>query len=178
MENKIAMKYLKGKFFIDILASLPFDSFNFFDTQGGANTLSFKIFGLLKLIRILRLSKLISYMNLKDDVKMSLKLAKLVFFLIMYLHCVGCMWYYIVNSNQVWFPALDDTDDPSEFYDSSSIYKYLVCMYQAVLILIGNDILPKGMLQIAFITTIMFAGWIINANTFGNLAVLIQQLNK
>ena len=177
--NKIAIKYLKGKFFIDLLASLPFDFMSiFFDGQGSANTLTLRVFGLLKLIRILRLSKLISYMNIKDDVKMSLKLGKLVFFLLMYLHCVGWLWYYIVNNNQVWIPAIDDTSDPSEFYDNSSFYKYWVWIYQAILVLTGNDITPKGMFQVIFISLIMFAGCIINANTFGNLAVLLQQLNK
>lgn len=83
--NKIAMKYLKGKFFIDFLASIPFDFLLIF-IDPGSNSFTFQLFGLLKLIRILRLSRLIAYMNLGDDVKMSLKLAKLIFFLVIYLH--------------------------------------------------------------------------------------------
>lgn len=84
---KIAMHYLKGKFFIDLLASIPFDFFVVFINSDSGFILEF--FGLLKLIRILRLSRLITYMNLQDDVKMSLRLGKLIFFLIMYIHCIG-----------------------------------------------------------------------------------------
>lgn len=83
----IAMRYLKGKFWVDILASIPFDFIELFIKSNSGFT--FQMFGLLKLIRILRLSRLITYMNIKDEVKMSLKLFKLVFFLIMYLHVVG-----------------------------------------------------------------------------------------
>lgn len=42
----------------------------------------------------------------------------------------------------------------------------------------GNDIGPRGTFQLAFITVLLFAGAIINANIFGNLAVLLQQLNR
>lgn len=84
--KKIAVKYLKGKFWIDLLASVPFDFVVVFFVNSDDNNLTFQLFGLLKLVRILRLSRLISYMNLKDDLKMSLKLGKLIFFLIMYLH--------------------------------------------------------------------------------------------
>lgn len=175
----VALRYLRGKFFIDLLASIPFD---FFSVLVGAemnnNTLSFQLFGLLKLIRIVRLTKLITYLNLKDDVKMSLKLGKLIFFLIMYIHCVGCFWFFIVNQDQKWIPAIDDTSDPSEYYDNQSFYKYSVSVYQALLVLTGNDITPKGLFQVMIVSVMLFAGSIINANIFGNLAVLLQQLNR
>ena len=88
--KRIAIKYLKGKFFIDLLASIPFDFLSvLIGAEMSNNTFTFQLFGLLKLIRIVRLTKLITYLNLKDDVKMSLKLGKLIFFLIMYIHCVG-----------------------------------------------------------------------------------------
>jgi len=84
----IAINYLKGKFWVDFLASIPFDFISVLFIDSG-NNLVLELFSLLKLVRILRLSRLITYMNLKDDVKMSLKLGKLIFFLIMYIHCIG-----------------------------------------------------------------------------------------
>lgn len=47
-----------------------------------------------------------------------------------------------------------------------------------MLMLGGNDIGPRGSFQLAFITILLFAGAIINANIFGNIAVLLQQLNR
>lgn len=84
--TKIAVQYLRGRFWIDFLASIPFDFFNMLFFEGHTDGTTFQLIGLLKLVRVLRLSKLISFMNLKSDMKMSLKLIKLVFFLIMYLH--------------------------------------------------------------------------------------------
>ncbi len=86
--KSIALHYLKGKFFIDLLASIPFDFFSVLFIDSG-DSFILELFGLLKLVRILRLSRLITYMNLQDDVKMSLKLIKLIFFLVMYIHCIG-----------------------------------------------------------------------------------------
>ena len=60
-----------------------------------------QMFGLLKLVRVLRLGRIIAYLNLKDDVKMSLKLMKLMFFLVIYIHCWACIWYLVVQVNQV-----------------------------------------------------------------------------
>ena len=42
----------------------------------------------------------------------------------------------------------------------------------------GNDIYPKDNLQLAFLALILITAAIINANIFGNMAVLIQSLNR
>lgn len=42
----------------------------------------------------------------------------------------------------------------------------------------GNDLFPQGTTQIIFATLLTFAGAIINANIFGNIAVLLQQINR
>lgn len=47
-----------------------------------------------------------------------------------------------------------------------------------MLILGGNDLGPRGSFQLIFISLCLFIGAIINANIFGNMAVIIQQLNK
>jgi hypothetical protein len=82
----IAIKYLKTRFGIDLLASIPLDSFSYAFSSDKSNSFLLQMFGLLKLVRVLRLSRLITYLNFKNDVKMSLKLIKLIFFLVLYLH--------------------------------------------------------------------------------------------
>jgi heme/copper-type cytochrome/quinol oxidase subunit 4 len=102
----IAKTYLKGRFTIDFLSTVPFDSIAliFMDRQAASN---FKLFGLLKLIRVLRLNRIIMYLNLKQDIKASIKLVKLIFFLLMYVHFIACIWFYIVNVKKEWIPPLD-----------------------------------------------------------------------
>jgi hypothetical protein len=82
----IAWQYIKSRFWIDLLASIPVDIFGFFLLSNGSSSTSLRLFGLLKLVRVLRLSRLITYLNIQDDLKMSLKLIKLVFFLILFIH--------------------------------------------------------------------------------------------
>jgi hypothetical protein len=58
------------------------------------------------------------------------------------------------------------------------MYQYIVSLYYSVLSLAGNDMLPQNGLQITFATILTLAAAIINANIFGNMAVLLQQLNR
>ena len=44
--------------------------------------------------------------------------------------------------------------------------------------LTGNDITPKGTFSIAFVGFSMTLGAIINANIFGNMALIISDLNR
>lgn len=85
----VALKYLKGKFCIDLLASIPFDYIALLFAFGDDESFWLEFFSILKLVRVLRLSRLITHLNLKNEVKVSLRLAKLIFFLVLYLHCVG-----------------------------------------------------------------------------------------
>jgi hypothetical protein len=102
----IAMKSLKGDFCIDLLSTIPFDSVVQLFTEA-ETARSFKVFGILKLVRLLRLNRIITNMNVLRDTKTALKLGKLIFFLIMYVHCTSCLWYFTVKGDGLWMPPLD-----------------------------------------------------------------------
>ena len=84
----MALDYLESTFIIDILATFPFDLF--------VSDKDFEIFGILKLGRILRLSKIIRFLRTTNDVKASLRIFKMVLFLMVYLHCYTCAWWLLV----------------------------------------------------------------------------------
>ena len=112
--HSIAWNYTKGQLTIDVLATIPLDSFTalFF-----ANSVYFQGFGILKLIRVLRLSRIISYMRVVETVKASLRLIKLIFYLILYVHCVGCAWFFTVKVHETWMPPLDYVWVATTFYE-------------------------------------------------------------
>ena len=169
--------YLKGRFWIDLLATIPFDNFaEIIFGSGNASLLS--IFSLMKLVRVLRLSRIISLMKVANEVKLSLKLGKLVFFLVMYLHCAGCAWYYIVIVDKEWIPPLDYVFVTTDFYEEQLDFRYFSSIYHSVLMLTGNDIGPRGVGQYIFVISALTAGAIINANIFGELAVILASLNR
>lgn len=101
----IAINYLKGRFWIDLLATIPMDTIG--EAIVGGSVVALQVFGLLKLFRVLRLNRIITYLNTKEDMKMSLKLGKLVFFLVIYVHCIGCIWFLLVDLTKTWVPPLD-----------------------------------------------------------------------
>ena len=97
---------MKSRFLIDLIASIPIDNIaDIFVSSENISTLN--LITLLKLVRVLRLGRLISVMKVKDDIKLSLRLFKLVFFLTLYLHCQGWLWYYIIVKDHTWIPMID-----------------------------------------------------------------------
>ena len=173
----IAINYIKGRFLIDILASLPLDFISWIFLAEMDSTWMFQLFGLLKLIRILRLSRLIAFLNLKQDLKMQLKLGKLMFFLILYIHFQGCIWYFIVSQNKTWIPPLDYLWIETELWEKNIWFKYWTSQYHSILILSGGDVGPRGPFQLFFVTYTILIAAIVNANIFGNLALIVQQMN-
>ena len=75
-------------------------------------------------------------------------------------------------------PPLDGADPEADFYNDPLIHRYFIAIYYAVLILTGNDVTPVGTFQIAFIACFITIGAIINASIFGNMALVISDLNK
>ena len=102
--KEIAIRYIKSwRFMIDLFSCIPYDSF-----VSSADTSSkFKIIAVLKMVRIFRFTKIISFLNATEDVKLSLKLFKLLFYLVIYLHLQGCAWYLFTKWDRTWFPLTD-----------------------------------------------------------------------
>jgi hypothetical protein len=97
---------------------------------------------------------------------------------VLYIHCLGCLWYIVVSWDMEWIPPTDYVDPNSDLYTDSVEHKYWVSVYHAVLMLTGNDIIPRDTFQTAFCAISIFMGAIINANIFGNMALIISDLNK
>ena len=68
----IAINYLAGKFTIDLLSTIPFDTLSSFIFKEMHSDKSKKLvlFSCLKLVRILRLSRIIDYMKSSDEFKL------------------------------------------------------------------------------------------------------------
>jgi hypothetical protein len=82
--KKIAKHYvLGGKFIIDLLSSIPFDSVPI-------ESISFlNVIGMLKIVRIVRISKIIRHLNVVTETKTVLKTLQLLFNLLLYIHLLA-----------------------------------------------------------------------------------------
>jgi len=94
--KQIGLRYLKGDFSIDLLATIPLDSLALLFVAG-ESAKRFKLFGILKLVRLMRLNRIIRNLNVRKETKVMLKLSKLIFFLVMWVHCQSCLWFYIIK---------------------------------------------------------------------------------
>jgi hypothetical protein len=118
--KQAAMSYLKSRFIIDFVSTVPVDTIAELIT--GESKPELKLFSLLKLVRVTRLGKMIAKMNVTQYVKNILKLLQLFFYVIMYLHCAGCLWYVIVSQDKKWHPALDLLRNDFSLYERTIAY--------------------------------------------------------
>jgi len=86
---------LKGKFLIDLISAIPFEVLGKVFKNTNEFSLWIEIFSMIKIVRILRLGDIITHLNLKNEVKTTLRLLKLVFFIFLFIHCLACSWYVI-----------------------------------------------------------------------------------
>ena len=174
--KKIAINYLRGRFWFDLFATIPFDTI--IELIFSQTSKEFQLFGVLKLIRIARLNKIVTYLNVKEDVKIGLKLVKLLFFLSIYFHILGCIWFYMINQQKQWIPPLDTIYPATNFYHEGLWYQYWMSIYHAVLIETANDIAPrKETIQVVFCTLMILIGAVVNAYIFGLIIFLVAAMN-
>jgi hypothetical protein len=111
----IAFKYIiEMRFILDVLSSIPFN------TIGSSEILP--MLGMLKLFRVTRVSQVIRNLNIRADTKAFLRVLWLIFFLFLYIHVIGCLWFYASNAEQTWTPwkdAIFDAEEKYEYYASS-----------------------------------------------------------
>lgn len=87
--KSIAKNYIfGGRFWIDLLASIPFETLYTLLIPGTGNG-TLELLGLLKLVRLLRLGRVIRYMKFKTGLKIGIRIIQLLFFLLLIVHWIG-----------------------------------------------------------------------------------------
>lgn len=175
--KKIAFNYvLHGRFFIDLLASIPFELV--VSVIMPNSHFSFKVFGLLKLVRLLRLGRIITYMRFKQSLKIGFRIFQLLFFLLLLVHWIACILYMLVVSKNSWMPPKDLDAQETDFYENSQFKQYTIVFYYAILLIVGNESAPKTTEQTVFSSGVVIMGAIVTAFIFGNMAALMATMNK
>ena len=99
---KISRKYLTElRFYIDVLSTVPLDDFF------GGGILFLQFLGVLKIQRLARISKVIMNLNTSLQTKAAFKVVYLIFMMFMFIHVMGCAWYYMVENDEIWIPNMD-----------------------------------------------------------------------
>lgn len=172
----IAKNYLIGKFWIDALTAIPSELVDSFYTSHSSEVSIRSIlalFGMLKLYRVSRLNRIISYTRARSDVKLGIRIVQLVLFLFTYVHLLGCGWWVVARYDETWVPSSGD----SLVYEKDIGTIYWTAFYGAVTMLGGGDLTPRSTLQLAYCSVMIICATFINAVMFGSMAVLLSNLN-
>jgi len=96
--SEIAKNYLKGRFIIDFLSAIPIDTMAkwFYNDLTPENSMHLSALSCLKMIRILRINRILVYINKSSEFKLRMKLFKMCIFLLLYVHFTACVWYLFV----------------------------------------------------------------------------------
>eukprot|EP00854_Cymbomonas_tetramitiformis_P013547 gene13547-16012_t len=165
---EIRGNYLKTWFPVDLLASFPLEQCMYIlGEEPSENT---QIFALLKFPRLLRLGRLLKYMNKLKGANMliAMRIFQLVLLVCLICHWMACLWHM----------ACSATDDCSSSYDDlRAVDVYLQAYYTATLALMGDHIYVDSRAQQIMVICLTLFGSFMLAVVFGSVANMVNQLN-
>jgi len=90
-------------FIVDFLATLPL--FQIMNSRSDGDSFVFRAFLVIKLLKLFRVEWDFTHTNSSELFKLLIKLIKLFYFLLVYIHFTACLHYYIANIDQKWRPT-------------------------------------------------------------------------
>lgn len=174
--KKIAFRYiLYGRFPIDFVASLPIE---FVQLVLDSNNGNFKFLGMMKLVRLLRLGRMVSFLKANQKLKFSIKAGQLIMFVFLITHWINCLWYFVVTTDEKWFPPKDQDKKKTEAYEGTKLDRYLLFYYYGVLTLVSNELLPTNYYEILVATMLVLIGTIFIGLIIGEFTSLLSSITK
>ena len=177
----IAKNYIKGRFWVDLVASLNFDLIIgpfISDDQSALTDLA----GMLKLVRLLRLGRMVTYLSKSKSFKLGAMMVQLFFFLILLLHWMACTWFIVAHLEDSWIPSKDlDWTETIVFTSAAEqnyFDSYVILFYYACLALLGNDYVPTNRLEIIIACTLILIGSLIIGILIGQFSLLLSDADK
>ena len=188
---KIAARYLRGWFLIDLLSVLPFDVFGVTMNNASVSQLRMlrfiRLARLVKLMRVLRVGRIFkrweSTMNVHYSV---LALAKFIGWMLMLSHWLACMWE-LTSLVEAMTEFHDDGSVIVTWREASGIAelppseRYLKCVYWAAMTLstIGyGDITPVTTEERLVVTLAMLLGACLWAYIVANVCAIVTALDQ
>ena len=175
----VADPYRRGRFSVDLLANVPFDVLLLpwmgFAVEGVSVVLCVR---LLRILRVVRLTEIIRVWGRRTSVNVGyLRIAKLLFGVILILHLVACVWFLVPF--MAGFP--EQSWAVSEgVADAKPGTQYIRSLYWVVVTATSvgyGDITPHGNVEYVLSMLVILIGASMWAFIIGNLASLLSSLD-
>ncbi len=165
----IARRYIKGWFFLDLIATLPF-TWIFSSSRFAALNRIFRFFRLARLFKLFSSSKTLNRATKLNFINPAfLRLVMLVFWILVAAHLIACGWIFIGGAGH--FSA--DTE-----VSNGEIYLEAFYWTITTLTTIGyGDITPEEPVQYVYVIIIMLTGAAIYGFIIGNIANIIANID-
>ena len=106
----------------------------------------------------------------------------MVFFLILYIHVLACLLWttFTFSDEKTWIPAVDFIYVETKIFDDDTTFgkKYLSMCYHAIMVFGLNEVAPREEIEIIVVFIMMIFSAIANAYIFGEMAMLVQEMDK
>ena len=187
--TKIAKKYLKGWFFFDLIACIPFNFFDFSESKSYNGLLR-----LLRLPRLYRLVRIVRIVKMFQDIASSdamesvmrginlhggvLRLLRFSFMVVIIVHVAGCFWYFLA-----WLYDFDPSTwvVRSQLQEESTQALYLVSIYWVftVITTVGfGDITAANSTERIYAIIVMGVGIAFYSYTISNISSVLASMNQ
>lgn len=188
----IAWSYCKGWFWMDLVASFPFDLF--LQTEDASSKASGG-FRLARLIRLGRLVRVASFARMRMSSN-GMRLLKLCFYLVTLAHWLGCAWYFVSKIEDFGddefsvggrdqmmdcHPAIDGTDrnvvECQPIADLWTLYIFAFRWGLASLASLGGDLKPATVPQNILTILVTILGFYVTSYIMGQVYSIILNLD-
>ncbi|KAG2485216.1 hypothetical protein HYH03_016003 [Edaphochlamys debaryana] len=175
----IARNYMKFWFWIDLVGTIPFDSIILWTgviSESADNEATLAALGFLKAPRMLRLGRLLRFLDSFKNAKM-FRIAQLFMAMILISHWLACIWYMMYrfggqHNAEDWAFDVATEDEQSE-----TVYKYVVSYYYCFLLLVGDNIPAYNNYERTFYVVVLVAGTFFYSAIVGQMATLVATMN-
>jgi len=144
--DKIASRYLRSWFFLDLIASLPFEFIAYTVSNSTGLQRTFSIISLLKLRKFYRLSELFSLFHISRNLYEMPRIAMQLLFIC---HVFACIWNYIATTD-TFDPVIIGTSKPDDviiyhpnswvtdfgFLHAPYVSRYVAALYWAIMTMV------------------------------------------